>query len=93
MILNFGTKYQEPKPCKVYINDDPCLTLTYFTERWRLNLYKVYINADPGLTMTVFEALCLYITIVFENLLQSPLTNQSEISCGVSFERGNKSLH
>ena len=33
MILNLGMQHQELKLYKVYINDDPGLTLTYFTVR------------------------------------------------------------
>ena len=33
MILNLGMQHRGPKLYKVYINDDPGLTLTYFTER------------------------------------------------------------
>ena len=33
MILKLGMKHQELKLYKVYINDDPGLTLTYFTAR------------------------------------------------------------
>ena len=33
MILNFGMQHRELKLYKVYINDDPGLTLTYFTAR------------------------------------------------------------
>ena len=33
MILKLGMKHRGLKPYKVYINDDPGLTLTYFTSR------------------------------------------------------------
>ena len=39
MILKLGMDHQGRKVFKVYINDDPGLTLTYFTAR--LNLVKI----------------------------------------------------
>ena len=36
MILKFGMQHQGLKLYKVYINDDPGLTLTYFTTRSNL---------------------------------------------------------
>ena len=39
MILKLGMQHQGPKLCKVCINGDPGLTLTYFTTRSNLETY------------------------------------------------------
>ena len=39
MILKLGMQHRGPKVYKVYINDDPGMTLTYFTPRSNLATY------------------------------------------------------
>ena len=46
MILKLGMQHLGQKLCKDYINDDPALTWTYFTER--SNLVKIAYCANTG---------------------------------------------
>ena len=47
MILNFGIEHERHKVYKVYINDDPGLTLMYFQEQSNGPLW-VYMGITVG---------------------------------------------
>ena len=58
MILKLGMKHWGLKLYKVYINDDPGLTLTYFTAR--SNLVPYAFVWEKGKTMDVSETIVVY---------------------------------
>ena len=48
MILKLGMHHLELKLYKFYINGDPWLTLTYFTERSNLDNFGFYIGKSEN---------------------------------------------
>ena len=58
MILKLGMKHWGLKLYKVYINDDPGLTLTYFTAR--SNLVSYAFVWEKGKTMDFSETIVVY---------------------------------
>ena len=58
MILKLGMKHWGLKLYKVYINDDPGLTLTYFTAR--SNLVPYAFEWEKGKTMDFSEIIVVY---------------------------------
>ena len=58
MILKLGMEHWELKLYKVYINDDPGLTLTYFTAR--SNLVPYAFVWEKGKTMDFSETIVVY---------------------------------
>ena len=65
-----GNQHRGFKRYKNYINEDPELTLTYFTARlnfvaYALKVYNVSINDDHGLTLTYFTARSNFVKIAY----------------------------
>ena len=58
MILKLGMLHWGVKLYKVYINDDPGLTLTYFTAR--SNLVPYAFEWEKGKTMDFLETIVVY---------------------------------
>ena len=60
MTLNLGTKHRVLKYYQFYSNDDPGLTLTYFTAR--SNLVPYAFVWEKGKTMDFSETIVVYVS-------------------------------